>query len=50
MQTMEIMVCLLWPWDLFLGLEESLLSPGHKSKAGHGEGAMVRVDRKCEGG
>ena len=20
----------------------------HKSKAGHGEGAMVRVDRKCE--
>ena len=26
-------------------IENSLL---HKSKAGHGEGEMVRVDRKCE--
>ena len=30
MQTMEIMVCLLWPWDLCLGLEERLLLPGHR--------------------
>ena len=26
-------------------IENSLM---HKNKAGHGEGAMVRVDRKCE--
>ena len=29
----------------FLLIENALL---HKSKAGHGEGAKVRVDRKCE--
>ena len=29
----------------FLLIENSLM---YKSKAGHGEGAMIRVDRKCE--
>ena len=31
--------------QLFGLIENSLM---HKSRAGHGEGGMVRVDRKCE--